>query len=173
MHCFDGEGKLKMNLMNSDQEAMQKKIISLMERDDSADAPADALKWAKNLYRTRQSATGKTLVQKIKAILQVNIAPNELVFGERSAGASEVRQMLFSAGENSVDLRISKGTKGLNIQGQVLGEGFSECVVTMGKYQATANNMSEFKLINIAKGNYNLVLESGEKHIVIEELELS
>ena len=98
---------LAMSINNSEKQILEE-IINLMMKDDSADAPEDAVKWSKNLFRTRAAAEPKkSLVQKVLAILQMDLAPNKAAFGERSAGTAQERQMLFQAGEsNAVDLRI-------------------------------------------------------------------
>src|SRR5436190_23459196 len=115
-----------MNLtgtMNNENEDLLNKIVHLMQTDQSADAPADSIKWTKNLFRTRAAAPKRFLGQKVLAVLQMDLAPHKAAFGERSATSSETRQMLFSAGEHRIDLRIAKVKRGLTISGQILGEG--------------------------------------------------
>jgi len=92
-----------MNLMS---ERKIEKIINLMQTDDSADAPTDSVRWAKNLFAARAVMPKKSIVQKVLAVLQINLSPNKAAFGERSASATQARQMLFQAGENALDLRI-------------------------------------------------------------------
>ena len=63
----------------------------------------------------------------------MDLSPNKAAFGERSASATQVRQMLFGAGENSIDLRIIENEKGLlTMHGQILGEGFENAFVKLG-----------------------------------------
>ena len=112
-------------MSNNSNDELINKIIHLMQTDDSADAPADSVKWAKNIFRTRAAEPKKSLVQKVLAVLQMDLSGAQPAFGERSASASQTRQMLFQAGDNSIDLRISKSEKGLLVQGQILGEGFA------------------------------------------------
>ena len=97
-------------------------IVHLMECDNSIDAPADSIKWAKNLFLTKAIEPRNSVVQKIMAVLRMDIEPNKLVFGERSATASQERQMLFTAGEIGIDL-ASKETNGvLEIRGKIIAE---------------------------------------------------
>lgn len=145
-----------------------------MQNDKSEDAPQDSVKWAKNIFSVRHSEPKKSLVQKVLAVLQMDLSPNKAAFGERSASASQLRQMLFTAGENGIDLRIGETEKGnLNIQGQILGEGFANCIVKIGEFETRANELSEFKLEEIPAGNYDLIFRTSETEVVINDLELN
>lgn len=159
-----------MNVMSEQQ---IEKIINLMQTDDSTDAPQSAVRWAKNLFAARAVASRKSFAQKIFAVLQMDLSPNKAVFGERSASVSKARQMLFQAGENALDIRIGETTDGFDLHGQILGENFANAVIKIGEFETTANETSEFKLTNVPKGKYDVHLRSGEKEIVIENLEIS
>ncbi len=144
-----------------------------MQTDRSEDAPQDSVKWAKNIFRARAVEPKKSFAQKVLAVLQMDLSPNKAAFGERSASATQVRQMLFGAGENSVDLRITKNEKGLlNVQGQILGADFANCTVRLGDFQVEANELSEFGFTGIPAGSYDLTFQTGETEIVIENLML-
>lgn len=158
--------------MNNENEKIINRIVNLMQADDSTDAPADAVKWAKNLFRTRVAEPKKSIVQKVLAVLQIDLSGAQPAFGERSASAAEVRQMLFQAGENAVDLRISAAENGLDLSGQILGAGFAGCAVTLGEFAASANELGEFKFKQIPAGRYALALRAAEREIVIEDLNL-
>ena len=143
-----------------------------METDRSVDAPQDAIKWAANIFRTRAAEPKKSLAQKILAVLQMDLSPGKAAFGERSASASEARQMLFSAGENSIDLRIAKTEKDFNVRGQIFGAGFANCSVKLGKFETVSNELSEFSFTEVQIGKYDLTLQAGETEVVIENLEI-
>lgn len=143
-----------------------------METDKSIKAPQDAIKWATNIFRTRASAPKQSLGQKILAVLQMDLSPGKAAFGERSASASETRQMLFSAGENSIDLRIAKTEKGFNVRGQILGEGFANCTVKLGEFETVSNELSEFSFNEVQSGKYDLTLQTDKTEVVIENLEI-
>lgn len=163
---------LAMSINNSEKQILDE-IIRLMQRDESIDAPQDAIKWSKNLFRTRQAAAPKkSFVQKVLAVLQMDLAPNKAAFGERSAGTDEARQMLFEAGENGIDLRIKETEKGFVVKGQILGEGFASSVVKLGDLETKTNELSEFFFTNVPNGKYDLTLQSGETEITIENLEI-
>ena len=160
--------------MNSMSERQISQIINLMQTDDSADAPGDAIRWTKNLFLTRAAAPKKSFVQRVLAVLQMDLSPNKAAFGERSASALQARQLLFQAGENALDIRIATTEKGFfNLHGQILGEDFANAIIKIGEYETTANETSEFKFAEIPDGKYNLLVRLGEKEIVIEDLELN
>lgn len=164
-----------MRLMNDkkSQEDFLNKIVYLMQTDKSADAPQDSVKWAKNIFRVRISEPKKSLAQKILGVLQMDLSPDKAAFGERSASSSQTRQMLFTAGENAIDLRISETEKGLlTIQGQILSEDFANCTVNIGEFETSSNELSEFKFTKIPAGNYDLIFKTNETEIVIENLNL-
>ncbi len=152
------------------------KIIHLMETDNSADAPADSIKWTKNLFLSRAAAPKKSLVQKVLAVLQMDLSPDKAAFGERSASASQIRQMLFGAGDYQIDLRIAKANKGFTVTGQILGEDSAGAEIKLfndGKnFTAKTNELSEFKFENISKDKYTLSLTFKDKEIVIENIEI-
>jgi hypothetical protein len=160
------------NTMNNSNDNI-KRIINLMQLDDSVDAPRDAIKWSKNIFRSRVSEPKRSVVKKILAVLQMDLLPNKTVFGERSASATQARQMLFEADENSIDLRISETEKGFRIQGQILGEGFENAIIKLGELETKTNDLSEFKIENIKAGNYDLKLQTDEKEIVLENIEIN
>ena len=158
--------------MNPMNERQINQIITLMKNDDSADAPTDAVRWAKNIFPTRAAAPQKSFVQKVLAVLQMDLSPNKAAFGERSASASQSRQMLFQAGENALDIRLVETENGFNLHGQILGEGFANAVVKIGEFETIINETSEFKFANVPVGKYTLSFKSDQKEIVVEDLEI-
>lgn len=161
-----------MNLMSKNNDQTINKIISLMETDNSVDAPTDAIRWAKNIFLSRAAAPQKSLAQKVLAVLQIDLSPNKAAFGERSASAGQARQMFFQAGETSIDLRIKQAENGFLLHGQILGEDFAGSTIKLGDFETTANEVSEFKFVNIPNGKYDLVLRKDDKEIVVQDLEL-
>jgi len=150
-------------------------ILQRMLADRSTDAPADAIKWAKDHFRTRVVEQPAGLLQRIKAAITVNIAPGELAFGERSAGTGQARQMLFEAGENAIDLRITAVGDKLEIRGQILGVGFENAKIVLSgetNYTANADEMATFTFKGVAAGDYGLTVSGTTAEIVIEELTL-
>lgn len=158
--------------MNNYEENLLNKIVQLMQTDNAVDAPEDSIKWAKNIFRSRIAEPKKSLVQRVLAVLQMDISPNKAVFGERSASASQARQMLFEAGETSIDLRITETENGFNVRGQILGEGFAGAAIKFGEAEMMSGELGEFGFSNLTGGNYTLILKTNETEIVIENLEL-
>ena len=157
-----------MNVMANTNDNLIEKIVYLMQKDNSFDAPKDAVNWSKNIFRSRAIEPKKSLLQKVFAVLQMDLSNAQPVFGERSASASKVRQMLFQADEISIDIRIANG----EVKGQILGEGFANCEINLGEFAAKSNDLSEFKFENILTGKYSLTIKKDEKEIVIEGLEV-
>ena len=151
-------------------------MIELMRRDDSVDAPADSIRWASNLFRTRATQPKQSLVKKIAAILQMDIAPGKPAFGERSLSASKVRQMLFKAEDNAVELRVEPAKKGFSIRGQVLGSGFTDATVTLSddikSREAQTSGTSEFQFENVAAGRYELVIRGESMEISLKAIDI-
>jgi hypothetical protein len=166
-----------MKLMSKTNDQEINRIIYLMQTDKSFDAPADAIQWSKNLFRARAAEPKKSIIETVLAVLQLDLSPNRAAFGERSASTLQARQMLFEAGDNGIDLRIKQEEKGLNVQGQILGEGFANCLVRIfnetDSFEVRTNELSEFKFAEISSGIYNLSLQASEKEIVVENLELN
>jgi hypothetical protein len=163
--------KGKMN-----NEDLLNKIVNLMQADDSADAPEDAVRWSKNLFRARVAEPKKSLVQKVLAVLQMDLSPDRAAFGERSGALSAVRQMLFTAGDNQIDLRIAKENKGFKVTGQILGAHFAGAELKLfnesKNFTAKSNELGEFSFEKISKGQYTLSLILKDKEIVIENIEI-
>lgn len=158
--------------MDRSEESL-KRIITLMQTDGSVDAPEDALNWSRNIFRTRQAATKGTIVERLKAVLKVDILPGSVAYGERSSGTAKARQMLFEAGDNSIDLRISGAGEDIEIKGQIIGTGFANSTVTLGELNTTANEYAEFAFSDVPPGSYDLLVKTSEREILIEEIDLS
>ncbi len=147
-----------------------------MQTDSSVDAPADAIRYAKNLYVTRAAEPKLSLLKRVLAVVRVDLAPNRAAFGERSAGSSTARQILFESGDNAVDLRITDVAKGFDIRGQILGSGFENGEVEIASNQYSAKTKSEgtanFKFARIPAGEYSLVIRGNSTEIFIEKISL-
>ncbi len=156
--------------MNNAHEQKLEHIISRMQSDRSVDAPADALKYARDLFRTR--AAEPSLLQRLVAVLKVDLAPNRAAFGERSAGGGAARQMLFDSGENALDLCVTAADDGFDIRGQVLGGGFDGGSVQIGDSVSAIDEMGGFRFEAVAAGEYAMTVRGETSEIVIEGLKL-
>ncbi len=147
-----------------------------MRRDDSTDAPADSIKWASNLFRTRATEPSRTIVQKLVAILQMEIAPNRPAFGERSASTSQMRQLLFRAGDHAIDLRVEPKNKVFSVRGQILGDGCSDASVKLFNdihdLGTQANEMCEFGFDDVPAGRFELLISGKGFEISLKTIDI-
>lgn len=152
-------------------------IVNLMRTDNSKAAPEDAVRWVKNLYKTRGVEPKRSIFEKIVGVLALDLSPDQLVYGERSAAGS-TRQMYYKAGDTSVVLRISRDDENFLLMGQLVGGNdykSAEIEISGPEFSAPgkANDLSEFRIGNIPAGKYSLFVRNDEKEIVIENIELN
>ena len=155
-------------MMNNANEQKLEHIISRMQADRSIDAPTDSLKYAKDLFRTR--AAEPSLIQRIVAVLRVDLAPNRAALGERSASGGQARQMLFDSGENAIDLRVTATESGFGIRGQILGGGFELGEVQIGGQFTEIDEIGGFRFASVVAGEYTMVVRSESRELTIEGL---
>ena len=162
--------------MNNSNEKILEQIIQRMQSDRAVDAPADALRYANNLYRTRLAEPKQSIIQRVIAVMKMDLAPNRAAFGERSAAGGQARQMLFESADNAVDLRITAAANGFDLRGQVLGDGFeqAEIVLSDGNNSVIAqvDDTGTFRLASISPGEYNLSIKGISSEIFIQSLTL-
>jgi hypothetical protein len=150
-------------------------IMERMRTDDSVDAPPDAIRYAKNLFRARGAAAQPSLLRRIVAAVAVDLAPGVAALGERSGGETAVRQILFEAGENAVDLRITNVADGFSIRGQVLGPGFEDGMITVegeiGRpLTSDIDSQGGFDLASLPAGSYQITVRGKDAEIVVPDL---
>lgn len=162
--------------MKNSEEQKIEHIIQRMLTDRSVDAPEDVVTYARNLYRTRAAEPKASIIRRVLAVMQVDLAPNRAAFGERSASGSQARQMLFDSGDNAVDLRITAIDDKFDIRGQILGDGFAN-----GEIEIISDNVSitvkidktnAFNVSGLTAGKYNLTITGKNTEIQIDKLEL-
>ncbi|MEO7539514.1 MAG: hypothetical protein ABIV21_05775 [Pyrinomonadaceae bacterium] len=162
--------------MRMTQEQRLEHIISRMQGDTAVDAPAETMQYVKNLFRVRMPES-KSVLERVLAMIKIDLAPNRAAFGERSAGEGQARQLLFEAGENAVDLRIKAADEKFDIRGQILGGGFENAAIEItgqvGTFAATTSDTSEFKLTGVPAGIYAMTISSDDTELVVEELTIS
>lgn len=160
--------------MNNPLEQKLDHIIGRMQADIAIDAPADVLKYTKNLFRTRAVEPRMSVVQRVLAVMKMDLAPNRAAFGERSAAGAQARQMLFDSGDNAIDLRVTATENGFDIRGQVLGGGFEEGTTTLTigstSINAAMDAMGGFRYENITAGEFSLIIASKTHEIAIERI---
>jgi anti-sigma factor RsiW len=163
----------------AEQSAQLAHLTSLMRADTSEDAPRDVLLGAVGLFRARRASREESpgLLRRIVAALTFDSSSLTPAFGVRSGLASPARQLLFSAGDFDVDLRLAAGGEGWTVSGQVLGpcdggEVEVEGGAGAGLARASLNDLCEFTLPPVPEGVYTLRLRVAEVEVEIPELSL-
>jgi anti-sigma factor RsiW len=162
----------------SEQSAQLARLTTLMRTDVSVDAPRDALASAVGLFRARGPAPEESpgLLRRVVAALTFDSSSLTPAFGVRSGLASPARQLIFSAGDFDIDLRLAAGGEGWTVSGQVLGPcaGGEVEVEREGSSRARAalNDLCEFTLPPVPEGVYTLRLRVDEVEVEIPELSL-
>ena len=146
-------------------------LILMMRSDTATDAPRDVLTSAMNIF----SQEKRVPLRRIVALLTFDSRNAGPAFGVRSLPSAS-RQMLYSAEEVDLELRITVQNGECILAGQVIGEGCAEGQVEIsgaaGRSTATLNEICEFTLPPIPVGNYSLTVRMLDREIEIPELEL-
>jgi anti-sigma factor RsiW len=158
----------------STQFARVAETVNLMRTDEAEDAPRDVLASVVNMFRSRAVEAGPSLVRRVLAALSFDSMQPGLAYGVRS-GQAAARQMLYSAGENDLDLRVQPIGDAWVVSGQVLGEcagGRVELKGTDAEVSGELNELCEFTLPGVAPGSYTLRLSMKDVEVEIPELQL-
>ncbi|MBD0327236.1 MAG: hypothetical protein ICV68_12440 [Pyrinomonadaceae bacterium] len=159
----------------SAQLARLERTINLMRADKTEDAPRDVLSSVLNMFRQRADAKEPSLVRRVLAALSFDSAQATPAYGVRS-GQAAARQMLYSAGDNDLDLRVQPSGDAWVVSGQVLGEcaagGRVELAGADTEIAAELNELCEFTLPAVPSGSYTLRLRLSEVEVEIPELHL-
>ena len=146
-------------------------LILTMKSDRTKDAPRDVLTSAINIFSQQK----RSPLRRIVALLTFDSRSAGPAFGMRSLRANS-RQMVYSAEEIDLDLRITVQNDECILAGQVIGEGCAGAHVEIsgmaGRSEATLNEECEFTLPPIPVGNYSLTVKMPDLQIEIPELEL-
>ena len=159
--------------------AWLERVIGLMRTDDSEAPPRHILAQVRRMFRAPAEPAAATPRRRIAAALQVDSARGPLAFGIRTGAAAE-RQMLFTAAEYDLDLRVAPSGSLWQVSGQVLGTDDEQQAPLQtielhgpaGAVRATLNSLSEFTLPPTPAGSYTLTLHLADIDIAIAELEI-
>ncbi len=160
------------------QSAELERVTGLMRSDTSEDAPRDVLFNAIQLFGARAVEAEKPgLLRRLVAALSFDSGTLAPAFGVRSGAPASARQLLFSAGEVDVDLRIAHGGTGWAVSGQVLGACTGGRVELLAASDARAaradlNDQCEFVLPPVPSGEYTLRLLIDNVEIEVPGLSL-
>jgi hypothetical protein len=159
----------------SGQLARVEQTINLMRTDEATDAPRDVLASVMNMFRSRAVESEPSLVRRVLAALNFDSTTLAPAYGVRS-GQATARQMLYSAGENDVDVRVQLAGESWVVSGQVLGECDGGSVELMDGsvlvVAAELNELCEFALPAVPSGSYKLRLRLNDVEVEIPELQL-
>ncbi len=155
-------------------------LAALMRADTTEDAPPALVSDVVRMFRARRAAETPEpgLLRRLVAALSFDSSSLTPAFGVRSGQAAPARQLLFSAGDLDVDLRLAQGPEGWTVSGQVLGPckgGEVELVGAEGSTAARAalNELCEFTLLPpTPDGTYALRLRFDGTEVEIPELNL-
>lgn len=166
------------------QLARLERTLTVMRTDEATDAPRAALIGAIGMFRARftkefaqEEAPSKW--KRVVAALSFDSTQLAPAFGVRAGQTAEARQLLFSAGETDVDLRLAATSAGWTISGQVLGDcaGGRVRVESVGgngapPVAAELNELCEFTLPPLPSGSYKLWLRVGDTEVEVPDLQL-
>jgi len=146
-------------------------VILTMKSDTTQDAPRDLLYSAINIF----SPEKRTSLRHIIAILTFDSRVAGPAYGIRSLRSSS-RQLLYSAQDTDLDLRVTVQNDECVVAGQVIRadcvSGQIEISGNAGSVTASLNEVCEFTLPAIPLGNYALKIKLPDVQIEIPELEL-
>src|ERR1043165_451534 len=147
-------------------------VILTMKTDTVEDAPRDVLQSAIDIFTPERQ---RPTLRHIIAVLTFDSRQAGPAFGTRSLRSTS-RQLLYSAQETDVDLRITVQNEECVIAGQVIRDGCVSGRVEVsgeaGSASANLNEVCEFTLPAIPLGNYSLKVNMPDVQIEIPELEL-
>jgi len=147
-----------------------RQLILTMKSDRAVDVPRDVLQSAINIFSPSPSP-----LRRVVAILTFDSRSASPAFGMRSIHTAS-RQLLYSAQETDLDLRITVQNGECIVAGQIMRDGCSGGVVEIsganGSSAASLNELCEFTLPAVPVGNYSLMVRMLDVEIEIPELEL-
>src|SRR5436305_11936575 len=150
-------------------------VIGAMRTDMAEDAPPALVSEAINLFRSRSRAVEPSLIKRIAAALSFDSFQMSPAYGVRS-GQAQARQLLYSAADYDLDLRITQTGEAWKVSGQVLGAvcagGQIEFMSESASASADLNEQCEFVLSTLPGGIYKLRLRLKELEVEIPQLEL-
>jgi hypothetical protein len=147
-------------------------ILSVMSTDTLESAPDPALNV---VFAMLPPATPRpTLLQRIEAVLRMDSNSGALAFGMRSAGSAG-QQMLFSAGDYEIDVRVTRDKQGWALLGQVLGSATFGSIRLSNQnrtFTGDINELGEFSLTGVPSGSYTFTLVVGDSELEIKDFRL-
>jgi hypothetical protein len=152
-----------------------RQTIGLMRSDDVESAPASAIKFAKDAFRSRTGVREPSFKASVVASLTFDSLTTKPAFGLRS-GASAGRQLVYSTERADIDLRVSPQSGEWEIAGQILGSSQSGGKVNLESENFSAstdlNELAEFDFQSVPGGIYRMFVHLPDLEIEIPPLQL-
>ena len=146
------------------------RLIVMMRSDAAGDAPYDVRGAAVKIFQREELS-----LPRIVAVLTFDSLNAGRALGMRSFHTAS-RQMLYSAHDTDVDLRIAVQNEECILTGQVIRRACLGGRVTVagsaGSAETTLNDLCEFTLPAVPLGIYSLVVKLHDVEIEIPQLEL-
>jgi hypothetical protein len=151
-------------------------LTHLMRSDRPEDVPGEVLNAAIEIFSRPLQLTAPSSLRRIVATLTFDSFKSTPAFGMRS-GQTSSRQLLYSAEESDLDLRITVQNDQCVVAGQVLRDGCIEGLVEIsgasGSAETSLNELCEFIFPALPLGNYQLRVKMGDVEIEVPELEFT
>ena len=154
--------------------AWLERVIELMRTNDIEEPPPRVATHIMHSFRSRSAPVLSPLRQRIIAALRFDSAQLPLPLGMRSGPIAE-RQVVFSAEELNLDLRITPAGSLWMVSGQALVSGRRgqvELRSPSGTLQAELSDVSEFVLPPVPPGDYTLILRLADVEVEVAGLKI-
>ena len=159
----------------SEQLATIRQTTSLMRADFIETAPAELVKYAKNIFRQRVASPRPSALSRIVAALTFDSFTAAPAYGLRSQPGSG-RQLVYSTETVDIDVRVSEENDEWQLAGQMPGLLCTGGEVNLegDKFSATAklNELCEFGFSSVPRGTYKLAIHLPDIIIETPPLEL-
>lgn len=147
--------------------------LAMMRIDLSEDAPPYAINRAVSLIRERAKPVS-SVFRRIVATLKFDSMQLTPALGVRGSATFE-RQLLFSAGDNEIQLEVAQAGEAWAVSGQVVGPcegGWVELKGPAATANAVLNELCEFTLPPVPEGGYALTLRLSDVELEVTDLKL-
>lgn len=146
-----------------------RQTTNLMRTDAIENAPAELVNYAKGIFRQRVASPNPSTLSRILAALTFDSLTATPAYGLRSEAGSG-RQLVFSANDVDIDVRVSAADDAWQIEGQVPGSlcDGGEVNLESDTFSATAKltELCEFSFSSVPPGTYRLAVHLHD--VVIE-----
>jgi hypothetical protein len=148
-----------------------RRLIFMMKSDTAADTPRDVLMSALRIFTPAKPAR----LPRIVAILTFDSRAATPAYGMRSIHTAS-RQLLYTAPETALDLRVTVENEECKLAGQVIRDNCAGAQIELSSATGTVttqlNELCEFSFPAIPSGKYSLRVRMPDVEIEIPELEL-